>query len=158
MPRVRVGVAVIQDGRLLLITHRRRGLTYWVVPGGEAGEREGAPACARREIQEETGLEITVGPLTAVFEIYDAPRERHDLNLLFIGNAEPGRLTLPSGGPSVESLDRAAFIDRAALGAIDLRPAKLRSLLERLLSGERPAAEYLGDLSDEIPPSALRRP
>jgi 8-oxo-dGTP diphosphatase len=151
VPRIRVGVIVIRDDGLLLIQHRRRGLAYWVLPGGEVPDFEGTEVSARREVREETGLEITVGPLVAVFEIHDAWRERHDLNLLFFGTAEPGALARPSGGPLVETLDRAEFIDGPALRMIDLRPAKLRPLLERLLRGDRPGAEYLGDLSDEDP-------
>jgi 8-oxo-dGTP diphosphatase len=68
-PVVGVGGVVIADGRVLLI---RRGSPplegEWSIPGGtlECGERlmEGV----RRELREETHLEVRVGELIEVFE------------------------------------------------------------------------------------------
>ena len=67
-PRPIIGVAGIAfdaDGRVLLVKGDDRG---WSVPGGrvEPGERL-VDACAR-ELREETGLEVRVGPLAEVFE------------------------------------------------------------------------------------------
>jgi 8-oxo-dGTP diphosphatase len=64
-----VGAVVVHDRRLLLVrrgTDPGRGL--WSVPGGriEAGESPEA-ACAR-EVREETGLDVEVGPLVGRVE------------------------------------------------------------------------------------------
>lgn len=53
---------MIEDGRLLLIKRGRQpeaGL--WAVPGGKVERGETLTATARREVREETGLEIEVG-------------------------------------------------------------------------------------------------
>ncbi len=54
--------AIVQDGQLLIISHRRHdnGHEHWVLPGGgiESGETE--YECVIREMQEETGLQVRV--------------------------------------------------------------------------------------------------
>ena len=68
-PLIGVGVVVFKDGRVLLI---RRGKPpregQWSLPGGRQrlGERIEAAAC--REVREEAGIEIAVGPLLDVVD------------------------------------------------------------------------------------------
>lgn len=59
-PRVGVGVCVIKDG-LVLCGKRRNshGDGTWAFPGGHLEFGETLEECARREVFEETGLEIT---------------------------------------------------------------------------------------------------
>ncbi len=54
--------AIIRDHQILLITHREHatGRTYWVIPGGGLEPGETPEECVRREMQEETGLEVRV--------------------------------------------------------------------------------------------------
>lgn len=67
-PRVGVGVIVVHEGRVLL--GRRlgsHGAGSWQFPGGHLEAFESVEECARREVREETGLEIGVlcrGPYT----------------------------------------------------------------------------------------------
>lgn len=69
-PRVAVGgIAFDAAGRVLLVERGRPpALGRWTVPGGrvELGETL-AQACAR-ELREETGLEVQVGPVVEVLE------------------------------------------------------------------------------------------
>ena len=68
-PLVGVGGVVIADGRTLLI---RRGsaplLGQWSIPGGMLELSESIAEGVRRELAEETGLEVRVGDLIEVFE------------------------------------------------------------------------------------------
>lgn len=52
------------SGQILLIRHHRRG---WEIPQGRVEEGEGLLDALHREVREETGVDIIVGPLAAVF-------------------------------------------------------------------------------------------
>ncbi len=66
MKRVQVVAAVVRRGQAILVTRRRdhppaRG--KWEFPGGKVEPGEAEPEALRREIAEELGCEIAVGPL-----------------------------------------------------------------------------------------------
>ena len=54
--------AIVRDHHLLLIRHRHHddGRTYWLAPGGGIEPGESEEDCVRREMREETGLEVRV--------------------------------------------------------------------------------------------------
>lgn len=53
-------VYIIEDDRVLLVYHRK--LCKWLAPGGHLNPNETPPEGARREVREETGLEIEFIP------------------------------------------------------------------------------------------------
>lgn len=68
LPHRQVTAAVIvQDGRILLAQRHPDDLLggLWEFPGGTCEDGESLPACLQREIAEELGIEIAVGPLLA---------------------------------------------------------------------------------------------
>jgi 8-oxo-dGTP pyrophosphatase MutT (NUDIX family) len=60
------GVVVDDQGRALLIQRRDNG--HWEPPGGILEHDETIEDGLRREVLEETGLEIEPGPLTGVYQ------------------------------------------------------------------------------------------
>ncbi len=68
-PIVGVGAVVVRDGKVLLIKRGhepRKG--EWSLPGGIVELGEGLLEALRREVREETSLEISVGPHIETFD------------------------------------------------------------------------------------------
>ncbi len=74
VPHYTVTAAVIwRDGRVLIAQRPQKGLLggMWEFPGGKQQEGEDLPACLRREITEELGVEVAVGaPLGVYYHAY----------------------------------------------------------------------------------------
>lgn len=60
------GIVVRDDGRVLVIKRDDNG--HWEAPGGVLELNESFEAGVRREVLEETGLEVTVERLTGVYK------------------------------------------------------------------------------------------
>lgn len=80
------GVVVDDQGRALLIQRRDNG--HWEAPGGILEQEEDIITGLRREVQEETGLEVTPIALTGVYK--NMPRGI--VALVFRCRAEAGSL------------------------------------------------------------------
>ncbi len=85
--------AIIRDDHILLIRQRERATarSYWLLPGGGRESHETEEACVRREMQEETGLDVSIGRLL----LDETPIGVYRRNMTYLcevvsGNAEPG--------------------------------------------------------------------
>jgi len=68
-PIVGVGAIVVDDGRVLLVRRGRPPLQgEWSVPGGAVEVGEALSAAVQREVLEETGLIVSVGPIVEVLD------------------------------------------------------------------------------------------
>ena len=71
-PRPAIGVRAInfdQHERVLLIQRGKPPAAgYWHAPGGKLEAGESLVEGVRREVKEETGLDVTIGPIMAVVE------------------------------------------------------------------------------------------
>lgn len=79
VPRVAVGAVVLDESvpgekRILLVRRARPPMAgRWSLPGGRLEFGERIDAAVRREVLEESGLEVQVGPLVEVVEAIDPP-------------------------------------------------------------------------------------
>lgn len=82
-PRIRVAVALVEDGKLLLVEHCKDDHRYWLLPGGGLEWGEGLKQAAQRELLEETGVEAEIGHLVLASETVSPDSSRHLLHMVF---------------------------------------------------------------------------
>jgi ADP-ribose pyrophosphatase YjhB (NUDIX family) len=61
------GGACVRDGRDRVLWQRRGDFGWWGLPGGMLEMDESLPQCVRREVREETGLEVKPGRLVGLY-------------------------------------------------------------------------------------------
>ena len=68
-PIVGVGAVIVHDGKVVLIRRKYEPLKgHWSLPGGMVEIGEALEAALAREMLEETGLVVDVGPVIEVFD------------------------------------------------------------------------------------------
>jgi 8-oxo-dGTP diphosphatase len=87
-PRLSARALVVKDGALLLVNATPdKGDGKWCVPGGGVEAGSHLKDNIAREVYEETGLNVEVGELMAVWEFFDRGREFHQVDLFFEAHA-----------------------------------------------------------------------
>lgn len=127
-----VGVAVMAGDRLLLVRRGRPpGEGLWAVPGGKVEYGESMFATARREVQEETGLEIEVGEVVWAGDSLGPgyPPEWHYCLVDFIGQVTGGELKASDDAAEVGWF---TLEEAAQLPLTSTMPALLGELQRRL--------------------------
>lgn len=121
-PRIGSAVIVIQGDRVLLgVRGKEPNRGKWVLPGGKIKPFESIEEAARREIREETGLDIELqGPAT-IKEIINPPGEHR---VIIYSRAQPvgGKMSASS------DLEEVRFCSRD-----DLRQLNLSSVVKDVL-------------------------
>ena len=105
-PVVGVGAVVVRDGRALIIRRAhepRKG--EWSLPGGHLDLGESLIDAVRREVKEETGLDVHPGPIVETFDrVHRDPDGRirfHFVIVDFVCEAPPGEAVAGSDAEAV---------------------------------------------------------
>jgi ADP-ribose pyrophosphatase YjhB (NUDIX family) len=68
-PFVGIGGVIVHEGRVVLVKRRFEPLAgQWSIPGGAVESGETLDACVAREMAEETGFVVEVGPVVEVLD------------------------------------------------------------------------------------------
>jgi 8-oxo-dGTP diphosphatase len=118
-PVVGVGGVVIRDGQVLLIRRGSEPLKgAWSIPGGTLELGETLAEGVRRELHEETGLEVRVGELIEAFERVFPDSDRrpryHFVILDYLCEAAGGT-PRPGGDVTAVALAREGELERFQL-------------------------------------------
>lgn len=123
-PVVGVGVAVLRERRILLVKRGREpGKGLWAVPGGKVRVGEALEEAARREVLEETGLDVAIGDVIWVGESIGP--HGHLVLIDFLGTVEGGRLV------AADDADEAEWVSIDDFDDYPLTPT-MYDLMERL--------------------------
>ncbi len=81
--RVRVSAIISDDGRVLLVAHRKDDEVYWLLPGGGVIFGESLEDALKRELEEELNISVAVQDLAFICDSIDPSGNRHILNISF---------------------------------------------------------------------------
>jgi 8-oxo-dGTP pyrophosphatase MutT (NUDIX family) len=120
-PRLAARALILQDDRLLLVNAYAGGRSdLWCAPGG--GVESGASLHDNliREVHEETGLTVSVGPPALVNEFHDPATGFHQVDLFF-------RCTITGGQVDPAWRDPARVVtERRFFARVDLEQGRIR--------------------------------
>jgi 8-oxo-dGTP diphosphatase len=142
-PIVGVGGVIVDDGKVVLVKRRYEPLQgHWSLPGGGVEIGETLEAAVARELMEETGLEVMVGPVIEVFDrIMRDEDERVRYHYVLVDY-----LCWPVAGAlrAGSDVDAAVLVDPADLKAYNLT-VKATAVIERALQLAREAPRSIRD-------------
>lgn len=136
--RTRVGVLIIEDGKLLLIKRFSRGLHYYVIPGGGQEAGETIEETAVREAKEETSLDVVLDDEPWFqFEQADDGHGNPQRHIYFTAKSHQGELKFGLAGPEAatqgpDNSYELVWIDINDIVSLPIRPAELSPQLARL--------------------------
>jgi ADP-ribose pyrophosphatase YjhB (NUDIX family) len=136
-PIVGVGAVIVADGKVLLVKRKYEPLKgHWSLPGGMVEIGETLESALSREMLEETGLRVDVGPVIEVFDrIMRDEQKRVRYHFVLIDY-----LCWPAGGTLTagSDVDAAIWAGPVALAQYDLTD-KATSVIHRGLTLAREA-------------------
>ena len=127
-PTVGVAVIILREGRLLLIKRRGSYDGMWCIPCGHVEWDEDIRLCARRELKEETGLDVELGPAFDVHSNFHDP-EHQTVGVWFLGRLIGGQLQPGSDAREGDFFALEALPERMAFPTDLLICEKLRKLI-----------------------------
>ena len=124
-PRLAVRAVIVQDDRLLLVNAWPGGKSdLMCAPGGGVEPHASLPDNLVREVREETGLGISVGPVCLVNEFHDPRRDFHQVDVYFRCQVISGVLDPDWRDPETVVTDR-RWVTRAEFLRLRVKPDSL---------------------------------
>jgi ADP-ribose pyrophosphatase YjhB (NUDIX family) len=103
-PKVDVRTAVFRDGRILMVRETSDG--RWTLPGGWADVNQTPAECAAREVSEESGYEVRIVKLAALWDLqrqgHTRPQPASIYKAFFVGELIGGSARLSEETTAVD--------------------------------------------------------
>lgn len=142
--RLATRAVIVHEDRLLLVNAYPGGQSdLWCAPGGGAEPGASLPDNLMREVHEETGLRIKVGPPCLVNEFHDPDHGFHQVDLFFRCKIVNGTLDNGWNDPENVVTDR-RFFERHELASIRLKPDSLPDVAFNRGFGYDPLEKIVG--------------
>lgn len=95
-----VDAIIVKNSQILLVKRKKEPFKeMWVLPGGFINEGEKAEDAAKREVMEETSLEIELDSILGVYSDPNRDPRGHIMSIVFIGRIiSNGSKTMPVAG------------------------------------------------------------
>jgi ADP-ribose pyrophosphatase YjhB (NUDIX family) len=134
--------AIVIRRQAVLLIHRTYGSAgNWVLPGGTPRAGESMAACARREVREETGLNVDPARVAFVLEADGPGSGPRTVDIVFAADSAPGQQP-EEREPGMEPV----FVPIDGIHELDLRPPLAGHLRGMLGPGRERYAPYLANL------------
>lgn len=137
---LRCSVLFFRNDTVLLCRRTDRD-DVWVLPGGTPDIGEGTATAARREVEEETGLQVAAERVAFVPETSSWDRDHHLIEIVFLG-AERDRSAVPR---QMEERLEPVFVSLDDLDKVGLRPP-IAGYIRGFARSHSSAAAYLGNV------------
>lgn len=128
LPRLSTRALILSEGRLLLVNAYPGGISdLWCAPGGGVEAGRSLPENLMREVHEETGLTVSVGPLALVNEFHDPATGFHQVDLFFRCDIAAGAIADDWRDPAKVVTER-RFFSQGEMAEIRFKPDSLAEI------------------------------
>ena len=148
--RIRAAALITQGDSILLVqhVHPQTGFECWVPPGGGVEVEDSSVFdCARREVFEESGLQVELGRVVYIREFIDQENQTRHLELFISSHSFAGDITIchiQGCGPDEHFIKDVRWVPRSELHNMVVYPEVLRDVFWDDVANEFPETRYLG--------------